>query len=604
MQPVVYSITATLKTIDWTIIILYFVFSLLIGLYFTRRATKSTREYFTSGQGVSWWLLGTSMVATTFAADTPLAVSGLVMKQGIAGNWFWWCGIPMGIIGVFFFSRLWRRTALITDTELISLRYSGKAANALRGFKAVYFAIPYNCIVIGWVNLAMANIVSMTLHIDKFKAVLICFFITMAYSALAGLWGVLVTDFFQFILAIGMAIFLAVYAVGHIGGMDALLSKLTTLYGDKAAGMTNIIPSNNALAPLYNEPLLPMSLFLIYILLSWWTTGNTDGGSYFAQRMLSAKNEKHAFLGFLWFNVANYCLRPWPWIVVGLVAAVMFPGIADPANPAKVNPEVGYIAVMLSLLPPGLLGLMLASFLAAYMSTIATQLNWGASYLVNDFYRPFVKKEATEKHYVLISTAATILIALIGAVVTFFLNDIFTAWLIISSLNAGVGLVYLARWYWWRVNAWSEISAIATAIVMAIVLLFGVGPHVLHMQIRFPVTLLFTVPVSLIVWISVTMLTQPTDESRLLEFYSRVHPGGRGWRAIAAMVTKPMTHVSLATWRNIICAVLSIIAVLCTLIGVGKLILQNTGIGLVLLTVAVACGIVVYARMGAEKWTD
>ena len=606
MEPKIYQITAQIHLIDWIIIALYFLFSIGVGLYYTKRATKSTKDYFASGQGIAWWLLGTSMVATTFAADTPLAISGLIMKQGIAGNWFWWCQVPIGILGVFFFSRLWRRSGIITDTELINIRYSGRPAKLLRGFRALYFAIPYNCLVIGWVNLAMANIMALTFNFDKLTAVLICFFITMVYSAISGLWGVMVTDFFQFILALGMAVFLAIYAVNYMGGMDNIIQQMYTIYGDKTIAMTSIFPINSPLPPLYNELLLPVFLFLIYIGLVWWTTGNTDGGAYLAQRMLSAKNEKHAFLGYLWFNIAHYCIRPWPWIVVGLVAAVMFPGIADPTT-GKLNPELGYIAVMLKLLPSGLLGLMLASFLAAYMSTISTQLNWGASYLINDFYRPFIKKDAGEKHYVIASVVATVIVALIGAGVTFILNDIFTAWLILSAINAGVGIVYLARWYWWRVNAWSEITAILACIVTFIIIFFGIDPHIFNpattaTSIKFPVTLLFSVPVSLILWVIVTFLTKPTDENQLIEFYKKVHPGGLGWKKIADKISESFEGKTLATSKNIMNATFGIMAVYCALIGVGELILGKTLIGTGLLIVCILCAWFIIHNMSNEKW--
>jgi Na+/proline symporter len=592
-----FSMTAEIAIIDWCIIGIYFAFSIFLGIYFTKRATRSTSEYFATGKGMPWWLLGTSMVATTFAADTPLAVSGLILKQGIAGNWYWWCTIPMGIIGVFFFSRLWRRSGILTDTELVSIRYSGSSASFLRGFKAIYFAIPYNCLVIGWVNLAMANIIGMTFGVNKLQAVMICFFITMAYSAVSGLWGVIVTDFFQFILAMGMCIYLAFAAVSQAGGMDAIIGKMNSIYGSNTAdSMLSVIPAYSTLPPLYDSILSPLMMFFIYMGMVWWTTGNTDGGTYIAQRLISAKNEKHSFLGFLWFNIAHFCLRPWPWIVVGLVAAVSFPYIADPET-GKANPELGYIAVMISILPKGALGAMLAAFFAAYMSTISTQLNWGASYLVNDFYKPFIRKNADEKHYVRMSVLATIFIALTGAAVTFVLRDIFRAWLILSAANAGIGFIYIARWYWWRINAWSEISAIFTA-----VLSFTVVYIASDYQWTFPLTLVITAPVTIFTALLVTMLTPQVDEEKLVKFYRQVRPGGAGWKRISSKITEAAQFETLASFKNVINALIGMVVVFCTLIGVGKIILGNHVTGVVLLIISITGCILIWRRLGSEKW--
>jgi len=610
MEPKLYEISAQLKAVDWGIILLYFAFSITIGLYFSRRATRDITQYFASGKGMPWWLLGTSMVATTFAADTPLAISGLIVKQGIFGNWFWWSQVPMHVMGAYFFARLWRRAQILTDTELVNVRYSGKGARFLRGFKALYFGIPYNVLVMGWVNLAMANILGLTFKMNKLTAVMICFFFTVAYSAISGLWGVMVTDFFQFILAMSMSVTLAVLAVNSVGGMDSVLSRLNEIYGEASQAMLAIFPKNSPLPPLYNEALLPVSLFAIYLGMVWWTTGYTDGGAYLAQRMISAKDERHSFLGYLWYSIAHYCLRPWPWIVVGLVAAVMFPGIAQMNADGKLvpNPELGYVAVMLSILPKGLLGLTLASFFAAYMSTISTQLNWGASYVVNDFYKPFIKPNASNRHYVIVSVAATILIALIGAVVTFFLKDIFTAWLILSAVNAGIGVVYIARWYWWRVNAWSEISGIAACVVAFVIVYYFIDPKILNpnttaTHIRFPITLLFSVPFSMLIWLTVTFLTKPTDEKVLIEFYRRVHPGGIGWRRIARKLEEEVVGEPMMTMRNFVNAVLSVLTVYVALVGIGKVVLGNHGLGGILLAFAAFLTFILSRNLRQVKWS-
>lgn len=648
--PVEFTLKSQLAGIDWLFIILFIVFSVSIGIYFSKRGRRSVGDYFASGQGVPWWILGTSMVATTFAADTPLAISGLVVKQGIWGNWFWWAQIPMFMFGVFFFSRLWRRARILTDTELVELRYSGAPSKILRGFRAIYFALPYNCLVMGWVILSMTKIMGLTLDLPKHWAVMICILITVSYSSISGLWGVMVTDFFQFFLAIAMAILLAIISVNAVGGFGTILNKLPQIYGtDQATSMTSIIPS-------INTPNHGFHIFLLYILLLWWTVGNTDGGAYLAQRMISAKNEKHSFLGYLWFNIAHFCLRPWPWIIVGLVAAIKFPGIAM-KNPLtgklESDPELGYVAVMLTYLKPGLLGLMLASFLAAFMSTISTQINWGASYLVNDFYRPFIKKTASEKHYVRVSVMAVILMAILGGGISFLMKDIFFAWLLLSAINAGIGIVYVARWYWWRVNAWSEMSAIASIIsVVAVILLvnsevilktilismvvitliallfWGLNKKewrarylnssifiilIIFIAIslilaitlpekRFPWTLIYTVPISLAIWLTVTMLTKPVAEEKLIEFYQRVHPGGPGWRRIANKLSQDYGSGSLFTKRNLIGAFFGVTAVYSALIGFGHLIIGNTLWGIVLMAVMLISIFIIVKNLTNERW--
>ncbi|HEX9970499.1 MAG TPA: sodium:solute symporter family protein, partial [bacterium] len=621
-----------------------------IGIYFSKRGRKSVSDYFASGRGLPWWLLGTSMVATTFAADTPLAISGLVVKQGIWGNWFWWSQIPMFVGGVFFFARLWRRARILTDTELVDLRYSGKSAKILRGFRSLYFALPYNCLIMGWVNLSMTKIMGLTFNIPKHWAVMICILITVSYSAISGLWGVVVTDFFQFILAMGMAVILAVLAVNSVGGLSAIMEKLPQIYGaNKAASMVSIIPGTDA-------PNLGFPIFLLYIFLLWWTVGNTDGGAYFAQRMIAAKNEKHSFLGYLWFNIAHFCLRPWPWIIVGMVAAIQFPGIAMKnamTGNLEADPELGYIAVMLSILKPGVLGIMLASFLAAFMSTISTQINWGASYLVNDFYRPFINKQASEQHYVRVSILLVVFMAVLGGAVSFFMTNIFFAWLLFSAINAGIGIVYIARWYWWRINAWSEISAIVSilsvvaitilvrseillkavflsfiVISLLILLVFGLSRSAWRKQNlkssifiifiaivafslvlilslpekKFPWTMIYTVPISLTIWLTVTMLTRPTAEQKLIEFYKRVHPGGPGWKRIAEKIAVDYTETSLFTKKNVLRALTAIVAVYSALIGIGNLIIGHALLGFVLIGVVAISVLLLIRNLSDEKW--
>src|SRR6266446_10625174 len=459
-------LTMQLTFTDWFVVALYFLFNIGIGLYYRSRAGKSVNEFFLSGRNVPWWLAGTSMVATTFAADTPLAVTGMVAVGGIAGNWLWWCFVASGMLTVFFYARLWRRSGVMTDIEFSEIRYSGKPAAFLRGFRAVYLAVPINCIILGWVNKAMVDILMLILGVTKVQALIIVLgmiALTSFISTLSGLWGVLVTDVFQFVIKMGMVTALAVFAIQAVGGIDAMKTKLAAIdqaHGLAAGGKGSVL----SFVPDLDSAWMPMITFLVYISMNWWATwypgAEPGGGGYVAQRMFSAKDERHSLLATLWFNIAHYAVRPWPWILVALSSLVLFPGLKDP--------ETGYIRVMIAHLPPSLRGLMVAAFAAAYMSTIATQLNWGASYLVNDFYRRFWKPEGSPRHYVNASKVATVLLTIVSAVVTFYLDSIAGAWKMLLVTGAGTGGVLLLRWYWWRVNAWSEVSLMPTAFLVSV----------------------------------------------------------------------------------------------------------------------------------------
>src|SRR3954451_17944729 len=446
-----------LTTLDWVVIALYFLVNLAIGFYYYRKASGSVGEFFISGRSVPWWLAGTSMVATTFGADTPLVVTGLVYKYGVAGNWFWWSFALSGMLTVFFFARLWRRAGVLTDMEFAELRYAGKPAAFLRGFRALYLALRVNTIIMGWVNLAMAKILELTLGVKKLDAVMFCLGMTLLYAVISGLWAVLWTDLLQFVLKMSMGIVLAVFAVRAVGGMGVLQARLAE----------HVCPSGSpylAFAPDWTSGWFVM--FLVYLSLNWWASwypgAEPGGGGYVAQRIFSAKNEKHSLAATLWFNIAHYALRPWPWILTALVAVLLYPSTTDP--------ETGYIRVMITHLPPSLRGLMLAGFAAAYMSTIGTHINLGASYLINDFYRRFLKRDGDEQHYVRASRMATVVVTIIAAIATYFMHSIEGAWKFLISIGAGAGLVFMLRWFWWRVNAWSEISAMCASAVVSLFL--------------------------------------------------------------------------------------------------------------------------------------
>jgi Na+/proline symporter len=583
-----------LTFVDWTVVALYFAFMLAIGLYYKSRAASSFEEYFLSGRNVPWWLAGTSMVATTFAADTPLAVTGMVAANGIAGNWLWWCFVSSGMLTVFFYARLWRRSGVSTDIEFAEIRYSGRPAAFLRGFRAIYLGIPINCIILGWVNKAMVDILSLILGVSELNALFIVIgmiAVTSFISTMSGLWGVLVTDLVQFVLKMGMVIVLAVYAVQAVGGIEAMKTQLAAI--DVARGgkgsVLNFVPD-------LDSTWMPLITFLVYISLNWWATwypgAEPGGGGYIAQRMLSARDEKHSLLATLWFNVAHYAVRPWPWILVGLVSLIMFPGLE--------RPETGYIRVMIATLPPSLRGLMVAGFAAAYMSTIATQLNWGASYLVNDFYRRFLRPTASPQHYVTASKVATVLLTIISAVVTFYLDSIAAAWKYLLVTGAGTGGVLLLRWYWWRINAWSEVSSMAVALVVSLTLQLAFGYNTGN-PIDFAWLMIYTVAITTVAWLAVTFLTQPEKQDVLVAFYRRTRPSRAGWAPIAKLA--PEVSASSGGLSNLLCWLGGCMLIYGTLFGTGKVILHEYKEGVVLLGVA-AIGLgIIYRDLSRRGWS-
>jgi Na+/proline symporter len=518
-----------LSVLDWSVIAAYFLFNLGIGIYYARRARGSTTDFFLSGRDVPWWLAGTSMVATTFAADTPLAVTGFVARNGIAGNWLWWNFVMSGMLTVFLYARLWRRAGVMTDIEFAELRYSGKPAAFLRGFRALYLGLPINCIIMGWVNLAMVKILETTLGLDKRGAVMVVIGIllfTAFYTTISGLWGVLVTDLFQFVLKMGMVIVLAVLAVNAVGGMDALKLKIAAL--DASSQQTG---SRLSFFPELDSVWMPAITLFTYLAVNWWATwypgAEPGGGGYVAQRIFSARDERHGLLATLWFNVAHYALRPWPWILTALASLVLYPDLVDK--------ETGYIRTLMdpNVFPVYLRGFMLAAFAAAYMSTIGTQLNWGASYVINDFYRRFVKRDGGERHYVIASQLVTVLVMIVSLIVTFNLDSIGGAWKLLLVTGAGTGTVLLLRWFWWRVNAWSEVSAMITAAACSLFLQLYLKWDSEEPR-DFAYLMLTTVVVTTVVTLAVTLLTNAEPMEKLVSFYRRVQPEGPGWKRVAA----------------------------------------------------------------------
>lgn len=523
-------------TLDWTIIAATTVLSFLPALFFAKRAGRSTAEFFTSGRAAPWWLVGVSMVATTFSTDTPNLVTNLVREGGVSGNWAWWSFLLTGMMTVMLYARMWRRSGVLTDLEFYEIRYAGRAASFVRGFRAVYLGLFFNCVIMATVNLAAAKIASMLLGWPMGQTLLFCAAINILFAVTSGLWGVLVADLLQFGVAMTGSIAAAYYALQRpeVGGLAGLVEKLD--------------PKTLALVPDFGDWSLTLTVLIMPIAVQWWSVwypgAEPGGGSYIAQRMLAAKSEKDALAGTLFFNVAHYALRSWPWIIVGLASLLVFPTLDDIArafpyvDPSLIGHDIAYPA-MLTFLPAGFAGLMVAGLLAAYISTMVTHLNWGSSYLVHDLYRRFMRPGGTEKHYVLMGRIVTAALMIAAGMFTYVLDTAREGFQLLLSVGAGTGLLYLLRWFWWRVNAWSEISAMIGSFLVAFGFFIAKKNGA---NIPDHLSLLVTVFSTSVIWIATTLLTRPTNDATLDKFYALVRPAGRGWAPVAArstLVAKP-----------------------------------------------------------------
>ncbi len=515
-----------LTTLDWLIVIISISICFLPPLILSRRAGKNTAEFFTSGRAAPWWLIGISMVATTFSTDTPNLVTNIVRNSGVAGNWAWWAFLLTGMMTVFFYARLWRRSRVLTDLEFYELRYSGWPASFVRGFRAIYLGLFFNCVIMASVNLAAAKIANVILGWPMARTLIICSIINVTFAALAGLWGVLMVDLIQFGIAMTGAVSAAVFALKQpeIGGLTGLFSKLDA----RTIG----------LLPDFGNWTIALSIFIIPITIQWWSVwypgAEPGGGSYIAQRMLAARSEKDALSGTLFFNFAHYALRPWPWILVALCSFIIYPELSDiqkafpGVDPRLIQNDMAYPA-MLRFLPPGFLGIMVAGLLAAYVSTLVTHLNWGSSYLVHDFYRRFLKPGADEKHYVRAGRITTVVLMILASLLTFVLESAKASFDLMLSIGAGTGLIYLLRWFWWRINAWSEIAAMASSFSVAVYFFVrGKTGHPVPQHVSLLITIAFTT----VAWLLVTYLTRPVDREKLISFYRLVRPAGPGWKKI------------------------------------------------------------------------
>jgi len=506
-----------LATIDWILIIAFLVFTICVGLYFTKRAGKDLKSFFLGGRNLPWYIAGVSMVATTFAADTPLGVAGLVADKGISGNWLWWNFLIGGMLTTFFFAKLWRKSEALTEVELVEMRYSGKTAAFLRGFKAIYFGVILNALIVGWVSIAMIKIFEVFFeisHMHAFLATGACIVFVAIYSSASGLIGVVINDILQFFIALGGCIALAIFVVNspEVGGIENLKAALP-------AGATDFFPSITAMISSGKTAVTALTIgvgaFLARISMQWWASwypGNEPaGGGYIAQRMLSTRSEKDSVYATLFFQIANYCIRPWPWIIVGLGVLVIYPNMADK--------EAAYVMAMRDYLPPGAKGLLIVAFFAAFMSTISTQLNWGASYVVNDFYKRFFYKGDDQKKLIIASRVATIVLMMFTVGVVFLFDDIKGIWDFMIECGAGLGLVLILRWVWWRVNAWSELVASIMSIVT-----FAISKFVFKME--FPDSFFFIVGVTTLSWLIATFITPADPMGKLASFHKKVSPFG------------------------------------------------------------------------------
>ncbi len=583
-----------LTRLDWLVVAASLVVSFAPALFLMRRAGSSTSEFFTSGRSAPWWLVGVSMVATTFSTDTPNLVTNMVREKGVANNWLWWSFLLTGMMTVFFFARLWRRSNVLTDLEFYELRYSGRPASFVRGFRAVYLGLLFNCVIMAAVNLAAVKIANIVLGWPMGKTLFLCALLNVLFAATSGLWGVLVTDFVQFGIALAGSFAAAYFALKQpqVGGLSGLVQRID--------------PKTLGLLPDFSDRDLALSVLVIPITIQWWSVwypgAEPGGGSYIAQRMLASRSERDAVGGTLFFNVAHYALRSWPWIIVALASMLVFPNLSDIArafpyvDPRLIGHDMAYPA-MLKFLPEGFLGLMVAGLLAAYVSTLSTHLNWGTSYLVHDFYRRFLRSDASERHYVAVGRLVTALLMVLAALLTFVLQTAKQTFDLMLSIGAGTGLIYLLRWFWWRINAWSEVAAMGSSFLVA--LGFFLARRMGH-EVPTHVSLVATVGITTLIWLAVTWLTPPTDRDRLVSFYRLVRPGGPGWRPILAEAGVGPSPDSLT--QALLGWILGCAFVYAALFGAGSFVYGRTAAGAMWLIVFAASGVGL-ARILPRLWT-
>lgn len=598
-----------LSAIDWVIAILAVAICFVPALFLGKRSGRNTSEFFASGRSVPWWLAGLSMVATTFSSDTPNLVTDIVRRQGVAGNWVWWAFVLTGVATVFFYARLWRRSGVLTDLEFYEIRYSGKPASAVRGFRAVYLGLLFNCLIMATVNLAACKIAGILFGLERWQTLLFVGLLNVVFAAHSGLWGVLVIDMIQFFIKMTAVIAAAYFAlkIPVVGGLDGLVSKLSAMKGPNGINYLDVLPD------FTNNWDTAVMVFVIPVAVQWWSVwypgAEPGGGSYIAQRMLASKSEKDALGAVLFFNVAHYVLRPWPWILVALASILVYPQLSDiqtafpNLDPSLLGHDIAYPA-MLKFLPVGFVGLMVGGLVAANSSTILTHLNWGASYLVHDFYRRFINRTADERHYVFAGRVATIILFFLSSSLVFVLDTAKEAFDIILQVGAGTGLLYLVRWFWWRVNAWCEVVAMISSFVISVLFI------TLEKQQVYATTstakLLITILVTTICWVLAAYLAPLTDRQTLIDFYRKVRPAGPGWEPIRqeagiskaeAAKTGDSVPLALIGW------VAGCTVIWSALFTVGNFLYGRIGHGLALGAVFLVSGLILIAVIN-KLWSE
>ncbi len=553
----------TLNFLDYSIIAAYVLLCFAIGFYFTKKASKSTEEYFLGGRSMPWWLLGTSMAATNFSADTPLAITKYIYQEGIAGCWFFWTSAIQVILATFLFAQLWRRSKVLTDVEIVEKRYGGSSAAFLRIFKGIYFGILFNCIVMGWVYKGLIKIMTGVTNLNTTEVLIIFTAIVVIYTFASGFHGVIWTDFVQYFIAIAGCTALAFYAVKAVGGLEMMVQQLDTLYS--GSGLTQLYPTWPQAAQW-----MPMSVFMTYLFIQWWAHKFADGGGKHIQRMSSAKNERHAVLGTFYFAIMNYVVQVWPWILTALAGLILF------GRDLK-DPEMAYPMMMAKVLPNGMLGLLVVAAIAAFMSTVATHVNLGSSYMVNDIYRRFLVKKASDKHYVFASRMATLITLFLSIVVALHISSIGNTWKLLIEFASGAGLTWILRWFWWRINAWTEVSAMtASGIVTAFL-------EWTHPKMLYSHKMWIIVGISTAVWLLVTFLTKPVDEKTLQKFVEQIGPSRFGWKGIYRKYNlKPKFKLRSAGTS----CILGLVFLFSLNFGLGNVLLLHTKTGLIQLAIA------------------
>jgi SSS family solute:Na+ symporter len=598
-----------LQLVDWIIVAASLIVCFFPALFFGRRAGKSTSEFFVSGRAVPWWLAGLSMVATTFSSDTPNLVTDIVRRNGVAGNWVWWAFVLTGVATVFFYARLWRRSGVMTDLEFYEIRYSGKAASFVRGFRSVYLGFFFNCMIMASVNLAACKIAAILFGLERWQTLLFVGALNVIFATHSGLWGVLVIDMVQFFIKMTAVIAAAYFAVSlpQVGGLSGLVDKLSALKGPGGLNYLSILPDFS------NNWDIAVAVFIMPIAVQWWAVwypgAEPGGGSYIAQRMLASKSEKDSLGAVLFFNIAHYVLRPWPWILTGLASLIVYPQLSDiqaafpNLDPKLLGHDIAFPA-MLKFLPVGFIGLMVGGLIAANSSTILTHLNWGASYLVHDFYRRFIRKDATEKHYVLAGRVSTVILFFSASGMVFLLDTAKDAFDIILQVGAGTGLLYLLRWFWWRINAWCEVVAMVSSFAVSITLLI-LSKNGIHFSTH--LALLVTIAFTTLCWLLTVYIGPETDRRTLIEFYKKVRPFGPGWRKIREEAGVSEAEAR-ATHENIPMALLGWVAgsaaIWSALFTVGNFLYGRTDYALMLLAVFAVSGsalLYVINRLWSDK---